>query len=202
MVEQSNCRPTLPTYLKIHHWDDIELTIKQWSQLIAWSWLVEEEKQTSLVKEEKQTSEDKLKDLFTQTLKNQAKYLSSAKAYSDPHAIEMAEKESIILKKLIEGTENIDGLTLSDVLEKLTGTKFICTSKPDFTNLFRFEVILGFVGSIREDEEGKAVYVATLAYTAPPVFSKASVTKGELESWIRDNSETHLPPAFVPIGST
>ncbi|MDJ0715309.1 MAG: hypothetical protein QNJ54_13970 [Prochloraceae cyanobacterium] len=199
MVEQFNCRPQLPPYLKNNHWEEIELTIKQWSQIVAWSWLVD---YTVFTEDKQKSSEMRLKRFFTQTLKNQAQYNAAAKAYGDPHAMAMAEKESKILKKLIEGAENIEGLTLSDVFEELTGTQCICKSHPDFMELFRFEVILGYVGSIREDEEEKARYVATLAYTEPPRFSPASVTEGELMSWMRDNSENHLPPPFIPLATT
>lgn len=199
---------TLPAGLRTkENLAKVKRGIKQWSQLVAWSW---SDYTAFSDAPEKASQEKELKQFFRDTLQDQAKNRNAAVYYGDPQAAETAQALSEIIKKLFAGDKDIEGLekvqlTLPEVLNKLTGEDFIFSTDADFRAVFRFEVIVDeFSGSIRDDEKQQGHYVAYVTYPPRPVLSEATVTEAQLEEWMRDQgSGEYLPPsAYIPLSAS
>ena len=179
----------------------IRNVIKQWSQLVAWSWTSSVAFQDD---ETKKAEEQELKKYFKLTIEQQAQYQMAANEYGDPQAAKFAQQKSEILKDIVTGKKSPDGvtLTLPKVYQKLTDNSSYYMFDKEFMVPFRYEVTINsFVGSIRDDETGQATYVSTLAYPPRPVLGENTVTEPELDNWMRNqDSGDYFPPSvYIPL---
>lgn len=199
---------TLPVGLRTdENLPKVKRGVKQWSQLVAWSW---SDHIAFADDPEKALKEKDLKQFFRETLQNQAKNRNAAIYYGDPQAAENALALGETIKKLFAGDKDIKGLdklqvTLPEVLNKLTGEDFIFSTDADFRAVFRFEVIVDeFSGSIRDDEKQQGHYVASVTYPPCPALGEATVTEAQLKEWMIDKgSGEYLPPsAYIPLSAS
>ncbi|KYC42524.1 hypothetical protein WA1_21430 [Scytonema hofmannii PCC 7110] len=205
MAEQSNTTymTSLPEELRTpENIAKIRIIIKQWTQIIAWTWT------TFLAfdgDEEKKREEQQLKNYFSSILKKQALARLAAIEYGDPPSAQLAEETSKIIKEVIIANQTAPDiqLTLSDVYQKLTTNDYIFTDP--LIQEFRFEVVVdSFTGRIRKDEENQAKYLATIAYPPRPALSEFTVTEEQLNQWVQDNnSGEYLPPSvYIPVSGS
>ncbi|MUG95680.1 hypothetical protein F7734_26315 [Scytonema sp. UIC 10036] len=205
MAEQSNTTymTSLPEELRTpENIAKIRIIIKQWTQIIAWTWT------TFLAfdgDEAKKKEEQQLKNYFSSILKKQALARLAAIEYGDPPSAQLAEETSKIIKEVIIANQTAPDiqLTLSDVYRKLTTNDYIFTDP--LIQEFRFEVVVdSFTGRIRKDEANQAKYLATIAYPPRPELSEFTVTEEQLNQWIKDNnSGEYLPPSvYIPVSGS
>ncbi len=182
----------------------IRIIIKQWTQLIAWTWT------DFLAFEQDETNKDEekqLKEYFSSILKKQALFRMAAIEYGDVQSAKSAEETSKALKEVLTSSKTAPGikLTLSEVYKQLTTNDYIFTDP--LIQEFRFEVTVdSFTGNISYDynEETKEKYLAIIAYPPRPALSEFTVTEDQLKSWIQDNSSgNYLPPsAYIPVSAS
>ncbi len=176
---------------------------KQWSQLVAWSWSSKLAFENDYALAEEET---KLKEFFSKILQDQAKYRHAVVVYHDVNSIELANQSSEIIKRLFTGQPQDElKLTLSEVLVKLNGRKFICTQYPQLFDIFTYVVVVDkFVGNILNDENKPGSYIVELSYPPSPSFGQATFTEELLNSWIQDStSGEYIPPsAYIPFGGS
>ncbi|MBD6620501.1 hypothetical protein FNW02_33150 [Komarekiella sp. 'clone 1'] len=182
----------------------IRIIIKQWTQLIAWTWT------NFLAFEQDETNKEQekvLKEYFSSILKKQALFRLAAIEYGDPQSAQSAEETSKIIKEVITSNKTAPGisLTLADVYKQLTTNDYIFTDP--LVQDFRFEVTVdSFTGNIsyEYDEERKEKYVAIIAYPPRPALSEFTVTEDQLKDWMQDNlSGNYLPPSvYIPVSGS
>lgn len=184
-------------------------SVKQWSQLVSWSW-------TELLafagNEEFESQERKLKSYFIKTVQKQGQTASAYTSYGNTESKTIAEELGKNYKNLLLGrNQDIDyltqegvKLTLSAVLEKLTGEKYIVTEKPDMTEKFTFRVVLDtYTGSIIEIADKK--YLAYMSYPPRPALSEITVSEEQLYDWAQNLNTLgdYLPPSpYIPIAGS
>lgn len=213
----------LPAGIKLKN---MQAGVKQWSQFVAWSW-------TDYLAfgddEQKKLQEKKLKKFFIKILQDQARYRYAVSSYGDEDQKQAAYEASLKIKKLLMGQNSkIDDikddltLTLKDVYQKLTNQEPESLCYEPFMKQFHVEIVTNsFSGYVREasDNEKKEIkyynqdknvqYVIYLAYPPCPAFGEATVTKDQLENWMRGKTESggedknYLPPsAYIPVSLT
>lgn len=197
--------------------------VKQWSQIVAWSWSETYAfSDTANLEQEK-----KLKAFFIKILQDQARYSYAVNSYGDESKKPDAYTASLKIKKFVMGKnseiddydlENVT-LTLPKVYEKLTGQEPNSLSYEPFMKMFHVEIVTDrFSGSIRDASEAEKAeikdrigdedvqYIIYLAYPPCPVLSPATVTETQLENWMKNQNEygeevtDYLPPsAYIPV---
>lgn len=142
--------------------------IKQWSQLVAWSWTDylafksngENKSQEQKQEEEKLAmEEEKLKNFFIKILQDQARYRYAVSSYGDETKKGAAYAASIKIKKLVMGKNNEITelkeagitLTLPQVYHKLTKEALESLADEKFMTMFHVEIVTdSFSGYIRD----------------------------------------------------
>jgi hypothetical protein len=194
----------------------IELFVKHWSKLVAWSW-------TDLLAfagdTNKEYEERALKQSFSRTLQAQCQLTNVYESYADGDAPEKAGKKSTDLKSLLEDKiSDPEKVTLPNVFKKLNdGEDFVCTQYPDFSSLFTYRVRAAYTGTITDVSDTNEIggifdrkYVAYLAYPPRPALSEYTVTEQQLRDWATKpkpnpspEKEEYLPPSvYIPIAGT
>lgn len=182
-------------------------SVKQWSQLVSWSW---HENIFAFAKNEdehKHSQEGELKSFFIETVKKQGQHAGAYTSYGSIESKKEAKTLGKDYKNLLLGrNDQIDKLkdkgikvTLSEVLEKLTKEKYVITEEPEMAEKFTFQVAIDtYIGSIEETAEGE--YIAYMAYPPRP----ATVSDKQLEEWVSPNTgKGYLPPSpYIPIAGS
>ena len=205
----------LPDGLK-NEMHNMENGVKQWSQLVAWSW-------TDYLAfgndKDKNREEQTLKTYFIKILQDQARYSYTVSSYGDEKNKENAYVTSLKIKKLVLGKnseiddDDLKGITLTlpEVYEKLTNQRPEGLCHEPFMQMFHAEIVTNtFSGYIRdilasEKKEIKEVigeisekdlkyvedlqYIIYFAYPPCPAFGKATVTKEQLTNWMQGKNE-------------
>lgn len=186
----------------------LRVSVKQWSQLVSWSWTA----LLAFAGESLESQERKLKAFFLKTVQKQGQNASAYTSYGQPESKAVAEALGDDYKNLLLGrNDQIEVLqqagvtvTLSDVLEKLTGQKYIVTEKPEITEKFTFQVVLDtYTGSISETDRDR--YLAFMAYPPRPSLSEVTVTEQQLYDWAQNLNTLgdYLPPSpYIPIAAS
>lgn len=184
----------------------IRKLVTQWSRLVAWSW-------TSIIASGNKKEENVLKKFFNDTLQQQGLNTRSYESYSDLDSQAQADTLSKYLKSLFLGNNSDipfladEGVkvTLSEVLEALSGEKFVFTEFPDFTEMFICRATADYTGKVTEISTNPRQYVATLTYPPRPALSKYTVEEEQLEDWAENKNTggNYLPPSlYIPIAGT
>jgi len=183
----------------------LKIAVKQWSQLVAWSW----SSLLAFAGESQESQERTLKSFFIKTLQMQGQAASAYTSYGQQESKRKAEHLGEDIKNLLLGRNNeIEYLqnegvtvTLSMVLEKLTGQKCITTENPEMTEKFTFQVVLdSYTGEILETAKNQ--YLAYMAYPARPALSEITLSEQQLYDWASNlNTQgDYLPPSpYIPI---
>ena len=184
----------------------LKIAIKQWSQLVAWSW-------TDLLAfagESQESQERELKSFFIKTLQKQGQAASAYTSYGQEESKLQAESLGEDIKNLLLGRNDRIGelndvtVTLSMVMETLTGDKCITTEKPEMTEKFTYQIVLdSYTGAIVET--AKARYLAYMAYPPRPALSEITLSEQQLYDWARNlNTQgDYLPPSpYIPIAAS
>lgn len=193
------------------NWEVFKNFGEQWSQLVAWSWL-----EGFYLSEQEQ----KLKSKFIDFLQRQALNTEiSVKCDVDDPVIAKAVNLAKDIKYMLLGEKEISGIriTLSDVLEQLTGKGLMTTVNDEVKTMFKELFIVrvtpdSFVGQITKvqlkpaqnvlDEDKKLKYVLYLAYPPRPALSAATLTEQVLYNWannIREDDSVYGPPSpYIP----
>lgn len=174
----------------------------QWSQLVAWSWL----KDSSLYKDKFSVSyqksrlkkalvtealnkESELKKKFIQQLLIQARSTDLyATCDAEVSVLDDAVDASETIKSMLLGEQH-DGISLSDVLECLTGQGLMTTVdqevKSMFKEFFTVRVVIDtFAGKITEGgEDTPTPYIIELSYPPCPALGHATMTEDALCQW-------------------
>ena len=206
----------------------IKDAVKQWSQLVAWSWtdfLAFQNKEPQ--DPERAAQEQTLKEFFIRIHQEQARYLYPINSYGDTTQKPNAYAASITIKKLLMGRndeiEELEGvtLTLSEAYEQLTNQRPEVLSDETFMQMFHLEVLTDrFSGYVRDilvsekneilegikkisEEDLKYVedvqYISYLAYPPCPVLCNTTVTENQLTQWIQNQDENCEPTAdYLP----
>lgn len=190
----------------------ITRTVTQWSRLVAWSW-------TDYLAFAGTASEDQerqLKALLIQTLNQQALYAGAFIAYGNLESQERADELSDDIENLLSGDNSAVSLasaislTLSDVIQKMTGEPLATTEYPRFTRLFYYHVLLDtFIGGLEEipaerSTPSRKQYISYIPYPPRPEFSQFTVTYEQLRNWASNSitGDNYLPPsAYIPISA-
>ena len=198
--------------------------IKQWSQLVAWSWT----NYLAFKDTENQPQEEKLKKFLIKILQEQARYSYAVNSYGDETRKRDAYTASFKIKKLLLGKNGeIDELrgvtlTLPEVYEKLTDQQPESLSDETFMKMFHIEVLTdrfsGYACELSDTEKAEiqefigdedVQYTVYFAYPPCPAFGEATVTQQQLELWMTGRNEygesaaDYLPPsAYMPISLT
>jgi hypothetical protein len=191
--------------------EKLKMCVTQWSRLVSWVW-----SPILAFKDDENmaTQERILKTFFNKTLQKQGQYTYAYESYAVSTSKEEADELSLVLKHLLLGEYNSItdswfssikgvGVTLSDVLKKLSGEDFVLTKYPDFAAMFTFRIIVNYTGTITEI--GTRKYIARLAYPPRPVLSESTVTEQQLNEWVTNinTGGEYLPPSvYIPIAST
>jgi hypothetical protein len=213
----------LPEGLK-NHFNRIQDGVKQWSQIVAWSWT-----DYLAFKDDgnKSKQEENLKKLFIRILQEQARYSYAVSSYGDEGSKPNAYQVSLKIKKIVMGkNDEIDELkeagvtlTLPEIYEKLTEQQPESLSDETFMEMFHVEIVTdSFSGYIRDASDAEKAeikdfigdedvqYIIYLAYPPCPAFGKATVTEKQLEDWMQGKNEDgepvtdYLPPsAYIPV---
>lgn len=212
-VSDSYLENTLPPGLQ-GNLSTIKTGVTQWSRIVAWSWC---DYLAFKGDEQKEEQEQSLKDLLIYALKMQAQHSDAYTSYGDPNSKSEAEAWGEAMINLLLGkTKEVPGgeeinLTLSDVIQKITGQPLI-TSMPEnekFAKSFFVRVITdSFTGKITEAPEGlNKPYINFIAYPPRPELSELTITEEQLEFWASNPSPlpggNYLPPSvYVPTAFT
>lgn len=190
----------------------IKKGVTQWSQITAWTWC----DYLAFAGEEKEEEEKNLKALLIKSLQNQAQGSDTYLSYGDSTSYANAQIwADALLNLLIGNTKDVPGgekidLTLSDVMEKITGEPLITSigENADFTESFFVKVIdnaySGYLEDAPEDHrEGKRKYINYIAYPPRPALSEFTVTEDQLKDWAScnttDPNSPYLPPSvYIP----
>ncbi|MEA5472120.1 hypothetical protein [Spirulina sp. 06S082] len=193
----------------------IRQAVTQWSQLVAWSW-------TPLLafdkNENKGGQERTLKSFFRDTVQKQGQNSYAYESYGDLESKAQAELLGSYYKYLLLG-ENSQipflqqegvNVTLSDVLDKLSGETYVFTADPDFTQMFTFRVVTDYTGLITQavNDEGQPIpnqYISLMAYPPRPALSEFTVTEQQLYDWAENinTGGSYLPPSvYIPIAGS
>jgi hypothetical protein len=206
----------------------IKDAVKQWSQLVAWSWtdfLAFQEKNPQ--DRARAAQEQRLKEFFIKIHQDQARYLYAISSYEEEEQKPNAYAASITIKKLLMGRndeiDELEGvrLTLSEVYEKLTNQLPEVFCDETFMQMFHLQIITdrfsGYVRDILDSEKNEiregikkisakdlkyvedVQYISYLAYPPCPVFCKTTVTENRLTQWIQNKNERGEPTAdYLP----
>ena len=195
--------------------------VKQWSQLVAWSWT----NYLAFKDTENQPQEEKVKKFFRKILQEQARYSYAVNSYGDEARKRDAYTASFKIKKLVLGQngeiDELKGvpLTLPEVYEKLTDQQPESLSDETFMKMFHVEILTdsfsGYVCDASEAEKAEikefigdedVQYIIYLAYPPCPAFGDTTVTQDQLEVWMTGKNEygesatDYLPPsAYIPV---
>jgi hypothetical protein len=206
------------------HLSKITKGVTQWSRLVAWSWT----DYLAFAGEPNEEQERKLKTLLIEILQQQAQHAEAFIAYGKVESESIADKLSIAIDNLmlgvgvsplkisdlmIGGTKVINAttegitLTLSDVIEKITGEKLVTTEFPEFIKLVSHQVLTNtFVGGFAEippnppgEAPSEKKYFSYIAYPPRPEFDL--VTDEKLRAWASNSvpGGSYLPPSpYIP----
>jgi len=211
----SHLETTLPSQLNTEYFlPKIKKGVTQWSRITAWSWT----DYLAFAGEQEEEEEKKLKTLLVDVLKKQAQSASAFISYGEPTSKLSADSLSEAINNLLLGRNDLVSeavaqgikLTLSDLMEKVSGEKLVTTEYPDFTNLFYSLVVT-------DSFNGKLIYapmsclttdkpyISVIAYPPRPELSELTVTAEELRSWASNevSGEYYLPPSvYIPIAAS
>ncbi|HBE18197.1 MAG TPA: hypothetical protein DEG17_08745 [Cyanobacteria bacterium UBA11149] len=208
----SHLESTLPSQLNTPEFlPKIKKGVMQWSRITAWSWT----DYLAFAGEPQAEEEKKLKTLLIQVLKQQAQCAGAYTSYGDPKSKVMADNLSEAINNLLLGRNDLVpqaveqgiSLTLSQLMEKITGEKLVTTEYPYFTNLFYSLVVTDtFNGKLIDapmpDVTTEMPFISVIAYPPRPVLSELTVTEDELVAWASNQvpGGDYLPPsAYIPI---
>ena len=187
----------------------ITRTVTQWSRIIAWSWT----DYLAFAGTSNEDQERQLKALLIRTLNQQALYAGSFVAYGNPESQARADELSDDIGNLLAGENSAVSLasgislTLSDIIQEITGERFAPTEYPRFTRRFYYHVLLDtFFGGLEEIPEERRTsgkqYITYIPYPPRPHFSELTVTYEQLRNWASNSvtGDNYLPPsAYIPI---
>lgn len=188
--------------------------IKQWSQIVAWSWT---DYLAYGINTDEGEQEQKLKDFLIKILQKQALYNDAVSNYGDEKMKSAAYRASITIKKFVMGKnseihemESVK-LTLPKVYEKLTGKNPESLCVESFMNQFHVEIVTdkfsGYIRDISDSEKNEiqavikdinkndvqyvndVKYIIAFAYPPCPILGPATVTKKQLEDWSQNKNE-------------
>ena len=166
-----------------------------------------------------EAKEQELKTFFIEHLQKQALSTHVYVNCGAPDALGQAEQCSQDIQNMLLGKNNeVEYLqsnkitiTLSDVVEKLTGEDLITTKDRSFGEMFVIKVIVEFAGSIgyspgkNENSPNKNKYLLELSYPPCPVLGPATITEQTLYNWVNNSTpgSSYLPPsAYLPWAAT
>lgn len=203
---------TLPSQLNTPEFiPKIKKGVMQWSRITAWSWT----DYLAFAGEPEEEQEKKLKTLLIEVLKKQAQAAGAFMSYGEPKSKRMADNWSEAINNLLLGRNDLvpqavaQGikLTLSRLIEKISGELLVTTEYPYFTNLFYSLVVIdSFNGKLIDAPMSEVTtempFISVIAYPPRPVLSELTVTEEVLKAWASNKvpGGDYLPPsAYIPI---
>jgi len=204
---------TLPKDLQGNDLSTIKTGVTQWSRIVAWTWC-----DYLAFQDEKAKIGDELalKKLLVKVLQKQAQEADAYLSYGDPESKNNADEwGKAILNLLLGKTQEVPGgeniaLTLSDVIQKITGEELVTsiTVNEAFTKSFFVQVITnsfsGYITDAPDECKTDATkYINFIAYPPRPELGKLTVTEAELMDWANNPDPrpggNYLPPSvYIP----
>ena len=206
---------TLPSQLNTPEFlPKIKKGVMQWSRTTAWSWT----DYLAFAGEPEEEQEKKLKTLLIEVLKKQAQAAGAFMSYGQPTSKIMADNLSKAINNLLLGRNDLVpqavdqgiNLTLSQLIEKISGELLVTTEYPYFTNLFYSLVVTdSFNGKLiyapMSEVRTEMPFISVIAYPPRPVLSELTVTEEVLVAWASNTvpGGDYLPPsAYIPIAAS